>query len=301
MLPFVGIDDSKIPLFHPFGICCAIGFFVLDWAGMKLAARRGYERDDARALFVWLFVFGWAFAWLVNVTFYDPTPGQSRFSIQSFSSTGAILGATIGGILWSRIQIRKVDGKWKAARRETPHALLPASEVVIGVWPAGFAFGRLGCALIHDHVGKAVAPGTLGSLLAVGFPRSAEDGLHRIYGPVHVITGGSDVRFDLGLLEFLILASLAIGFGLTWNKKLAMGTYTMIGALVYGPLRFVLDFLRVEEGVTGDARHGGLTFAQYWSLAVIALGVVLFVRRSRHTQKADVSDASAETSAQPSD
>ncbi len=282
MIPFVAIDDSKVAPFHPFGVCAAIAFFVLDWAVMKQAQRRGYERADFRLAVIWLFVFGWGFSWLINVLFYDPAPGQSRFTILGFSSTGAIVGATIGAVLWSRIHVRKEASGWKVSRRERPHALLPLSEVIISTWPAGWAIGRLGCALIHDHVGKAVAPGTLGSLVAIGFPRSAEDGIHRIYGPVHVITGASDVRYDLGMLELFILAPIAIGFALTWKKKLPLGTYTIVGALVYGPLRFFLDFLRAEEGITADARHGGLTFAQYWCLAVIGLGLVLLVRQRRN-------------------
>jgi phosphatidylglycerol:prolipoprotein diacylglycerol transferase len=281
VIPFVGIDESKIAPFHPFGICAAIAFFVLDWAVMKLAVRRGYDRADFRVLVVWLFVLGWGFSWGINALFYNPDPGQSRFSLQGFSSTGAIVGATIGAVAWSRLFVRREGGEWKASWRERPHALLPLSEVIVGTWPAGWAIGRLGCALIHDHVGRSVAPGTLGSLLAVGFPRSADDGVHRVFGAVHVVTGASDVRFDLGLLELLVLAPIAVGFALTWSKKVPIGTYTIVASLVYGPLRFLLDFLRAEEGVTADARHGGLTFAQYWCVAVVGLGLLLLVRQRR--------------------
>jgi phosphatidylglycerol---prolipoprotein diacylglyceryl transferase len=301
VIPFVAIDEAKIAPLHPYGICVAIGFFVWDHVLMKMAVRRGFDRADFRVLTLWLGVLGWSFAWGVDAIFYHP--GQSlgsRFTIQGLSSTGAIVGATIGAIVWSRLHVRKETTGWRATRRETPVALLPVSEVVLATWPAAFAFGRLGCALIHDHVGKAVAPGSLGSLLAVGFPRSAEDGVHHVYGPLHVFTGASDVRYDLGLLELMILAPLAIGFALTWKKDVAMGTYTIIASLVYGPLRFVLDFLRADEGPTGEARQGGLTFAQYWSLAVIALGVVLLVRQRRES-RATRSGAPPNPTVQPAD
>ncbi|MBN9164090.1 MAG: hypothetical protein BGO98_03130 [Myxococcales bacterium 68-20] len=301
MIPFVAIDDAKIAPFHPYGVCVAIAFFVWDWAVMKMAVRRGFDRADFRALTLWLGVLGWGFAWGVDALFYHP--GQSlgsRFSIQGLSSTGAIVGATIGALVWSRLHVRKEDGRWRATRRAQPIALLPVSEVIVATWTAAFALGRVGCSLIHDHVGKAATPGTIGSLFAIGFPRSAEDGIHRAFGPIHVITGASDLRYDLGLLELLVLAPLAIGFAFTWKKEVAMGTYTIVASLVYGPIRFVLDFLRAEDGVTGEARQGGLTFAQYWSLAVIALGIVLLVRQRRGLLKGSAA-APPKPSAQPAD
>ncbi|MDF2693810.1 MAG: Prolipoprotein diacylglyceryl transferase, partial [Labilithrix sp.] len=285
VIPFVAIDESKIAPLHPYGVCVAIAFFVWDHVLMKMAVRRGFDRADFRVLTFWLGVLGWTFAWGVDAIFYHSGQAHgSRFSVQGLSSTGAIVGATLGVLVWTRIYIRKESTGWRATRRETPVALLPVSEVILATWPTAFALGRLGCALIHDHVGKAVAPGTLGSLFAIGFPRAEGDGVHRVFGPLHVITGASDVRYDLGLIELLVLAPLAIGFALTWKKKVAMGIYTIVASLVYGPIRFVLDFLRAEDGVTGEARQGGLTFAQYWSLAVIALGVVLLVRQRRQAQ-----------------
>lgn len=297
MIPFVAIDEAQIAPLKPYGVCVAIAFFVWDYVVMKMAVRRGFERADFRALTLWLGVLGWSFAWGVDALFYHP--GQSlgsRFSVQGLSSTGAIVGATIGAIAWTRLHVRKEDGRWRATPRAQPEALLPVSEVILATWPAAFALGRVGCALIHDHVGKAATPGTIGALFAIGFPRSVEDGVHRAFGPIHVITGASDLRYDLGLLELLVLAPLALGFALTWKRAIAMGTYTIVASLVYGPIRFLLDFLRAEDGVTGEARHAGLTFAQYWSLAVIALGVVLLVRQRR-----GLSRGSATATPMPSD
>lgn len=298
MIPFVAIDEAKIAPFHPFGVCVAIGFFSWDYVAMQMAVRRGFDRADFRVLSVWVGVMGWSISWVIDALFYHPDQplAQRLFAVQGFSSTGAILGATIGGILWSRLWIGKKDGRWSTSRRKEPVALLPVSEVIVGTWPLAFAIGRLGCALIHDHIGKAATPGTLGSLIAIGFPRTAEDGFHRAFGPIHIVTGASDLRYDLGLLELLILAPLAIGFSFTWKwdvkgnaktgatatrRQIAMGTYTVVASLVYGPLRFLLDFLRPEEGPTGDARHGGLTFAQYWSLAVVGVGIAIWIHMRR--------------------
>jgi phosphatidylglycerol:prolipoprotein diacylglycerol transferase len=282
MLPFVFLDESKLGPLQPYGLACAIGFFVWEWAVMRLAMRRGFDRSDFRACVLWVLVLGGVFAWGVDALFYHPgtpTPGGG-FGLGGFSSTGGIVGATLGGLIWSRVHIRKEDGRWKASRREKPE-FLPATEVIVATWPIAFAFGRLGCALIHDHPGITVAKGTFGSLFAVAWPLGPEDGTHHVLGPLHVVTGGSTARFDLGLLELVVLAGLAIYFATTWNKGWKLGSYTTFAGLTYAPLRFGLDFLREEEGVLGDLRHGGLTFAQYWCLAVIALSLFLLAKRRR--------------------
>ncbi len=286
MLPFVFLDETKLGPFHPYGIACALGFFAWDWAIMKRAQQAGYDRTDFRVLTVVLGVFGWFFAWWIDAVFYAPkgTIGQSLTALAGFSATGAMVGATIGGVLWCRYSfLKSKDGKWKLAKREKPHAKLPLAEVILSTWPIAFAFGRLGCSLIHDHPGATVPKDSFAATFALAWPRGPEDGVHHVFGPLHVVTGGSDARFDLGFIELVILAVMAIAFMFLWRKKLVLGTYTMVASLVYGAFRFGLDFLRAPDGEPGgEPRHGGLTFAQYWSLAILALGIVLLVRRIKH-------------------
>jgi phosphatidylglycerol:prolipoprotein diacylglycerol transferase len=284
VLPFVFLDATKLGPFHALGIMCALGFFAWDWAVMKQGVRRGYPRPDLRAMTIWVLATGTLVAWLVDAIFYHPAERSitsTLFALQGFSSTGAIVGATIGGIAWTRISILVEAGKLRVRRRDKPLELLPLSELIVSTWPIAWALGRFGCALIHDHPGIIVAKGTFGSLFAVAWPWGPEDGVDHVLGPLHVVTGGADARFDLGLLEFFLLGAIAIGFMILWKRDLRAGTYTIVGTLVYGPIRFGLDFLRMEDGPGGDLRHAGLTFAQYWSLAVIAIGVTLLVRRWR--------------------
>jgi phosphatidylglycerol:prolipoprotein diacylglycerol transferase len=282
VLPFVFLDESKLGPFHAYGVCCALGFFLWDWAVMKQAVRKGYDRGDFRALTIWVLATGTLFAWLVDAVFYHP-PGRSvassLLSFQGFSSTGGLLGATVGGLVWTRVAIAKKEGKLRVFVRDKPHARLPVADVIVSTWPLAWACGRLGCALIHDHPGITVAKGSLASLFALAWPRGPEDGVHHVLGALHVVTGGSDARFDLGLLECALLAAIALGFALFWKRDLRTGTYTIIGSLVYAPTRFALDFLRMEDGPGGDLRHAGLTFAQYFCLALIALGLTLLALR----------------------
>lgn len=289
MLPFVFLDESKLGPFQPYGLACALGFFLWDWAVMRLAVRRGLDRADFRVCVVWVLALGAIFAKGIDAIFYHPeTSAGVGFTLGGFSSTGGILGATVGAFIWSRVHIRKEDGRWKASRR-ADRQLLEAAEVIVATWPIAFACGRLGCALIHDHPGARVAKGKLASLFAVAWPLGPEDGTDHVLGPLHVVTGASTARYDLGLLELFLLAGLAIYFATTWNKGWKLGSYTIVAGLVYAPLRFVLDFLREEEGLLGDARHAGLTFAQYWCVAVIVVAIYLLVlRRSAGRPEPDV-------------
>lgn len=295
MLPFVFLDETKLGPFQPYGIACALGFFLFDWAVMRLAVRRGFDRADFRACVLWVCILGAIFAWGIDALFYHPAApvGGSGGGIGGFSSTGGVVGATVGALIWSRVWIRKEDGRWKASGREQSR-LLEAAEVIVATWPLGFACGRLGCALIHDHPGIIVAKGSLASLFAVAWPLGPGDGIHHVLGPLHVVTGGSTARFDLGLLELFILAAISLYFATTWDKDWKIGSYTIVAGLTYGPLRFALDFLRDEGGELGDKRHLGLTFAQYWSLAVVALAVYLLVRR--RSRPPEVAPARAEDS-----
>jgi len=65
----------------------------------------------------------------------------------------------------------------------------------------------------------------------------------------------------------------------TWKKDFRTGSYVILGTLIYGPIRFGFDFLRLSDGPGGDLRHAGLTFAQYFCIAIVALGLALLVRR----------------------
>lgn len=288
MLPFVFVDESKLGPFHPFGIMCALGFFLWDWAVMRQAVKKGYDRADFRVMTLWLLGMGTLFSWLVDGIFYHPAERsipQELFSLQGWSATGGFIGATVGGLLWTRLWVGRDEGKLRARVRKTPLPALPLSEVIVSTWPLAFAVGRVGCALIHDHPGKTVAKGTLASVFALAWPRGPEDGVDHVLGPLHLVTGGADARFDLGVLEALLIGVIAIAFVFMWRREQRPGTYTMVGCLGYGAARFVLDFLRMEDGPAGDLRHAGLTFAQYWSLGVVGIGIALLLLRFRRSAR----------------
>jgi phosphatidylglycerol:prolipoprotein diacylglycerol transferase len=111
------------------------------------------------------------------------------------------------------------------------------------------------------------------------------------YGPVidgHALIElrhGSAPQFDLGLLELSFTIVLALLIAATWSRRLTTGTYIAVVALSYGPVRFVMDFLRIKEGESADLRYGSLTFAQWCCVALTIFGLymvkwVIDIRRS---------------------
>jgi len=158
------------------------------------------------------------------------------------SSFGGFAGALLGLSVYY----------WRSERSWLPTADVLAQALVIG-----WVFGRLGCALVHDHVGR---PSEF--VLAVRFPN----------GPRH----------DLGLYEFLYTVVVLVPAVVVLNRRpRPPGTSVAVLALLYAPVRFLLDFLRQTDLPGADVRHCGLTVAQYGSIVLAGIGIVLAVRIRR--------------------
>ena len=124
--------------------------------------------------------------------------------------------------------------------------LLELADLAAWSFPFGWLFARLGCALVHDHLGPLST-----SWLAVRF------------------TAGS--RLDLGLLEWLLVPLLFAAIVIARRSR-RPGAIAGAVAIVYPLMRFPLDFLRES-----DARWLGLTMAQWATLPLFAAGVLVIV------------------------
>lgn len=156
-----------------------------------------------------------------------------------FSSMGGFLGAVIGCVLFYTV-IRKRDF-WKHA------------DCIAYGLPFGWVFGRLACFTAHDHIGRQSE-----FFLAVDFP-------------------GIGPRHDLGLYEAMWAAVIAAIFWARRNKPFKPGTHVAMLAMLYGPIRVVLDFLRNYDLPGADTRYAGLTFAQYGAITMTIAGAAVLV------------------------
>jgi phosphatidylglycerol:prolipoprotein diacylglycerol transferase len=284
MLPFVFLDAAKMGPLKPFGLFFVIGAWVADSLASWRARVTGHDEANYKAFRIACLVGGIVIGHWIDMLFYHPgdivrTPLKLLMIWDSMSSTGTFVGAFLGTVFWKYYDVRRDGLRLRVTRRQVPERLMPYLDLNFSITPIAFAIGRVGCAMVHDHPGK-LAPA--GSPFALAWPVDANDGFHHIYGPLHVVTGGS-TRYDLGLLEALVLSVMSVLFVALWprQKTMADGTFTGLACALYGTARFFLDMLRVTEGPEAEMRYFGFTFAQYWSLVVVAIGAVLLVRVAR--------------------
>jgi phosphatidylglycerol:prolipoprotein diacylglycerol transferase len=231
---------------HSFGLFVAIGLLIT----FTLASRRGEQKlgvngEEVQNFGIYLVVIGWCFAHVFNVIFYEPHKIAEDplilFKVWgSISSYGGLFGGIIAAWIW----------RW----RHPQYDFLAWCD--LAAWGLTFSwfFGRVGCASVHDHPGAPT-----GFFLGIEWP----DGV---------------VRHDLGFYEaiwwFFICAAVL------WldRKPRPKGFYLAVIPIMYAPVRFGLDFLRVGPEAGGDIRYFGLTPAQYFSIGIFMVGIYFLTR-----------------------
>ena len=287
MIPYVHVYDLRIgPLaIHPFGLLVAIGVMV----GVELAKRRGrtvgLPTAELMSFIGWMLVAGFLGGHVLDAAFYHPRevlqqPWSLLYLWAGLSSFGGFIGAIAGVTLWKFYELRPAFdlGPWisivRPVRRAQPATILPYCDAILSVFPVAWVFGRLGCSVVHDHPGVAT---------------HAWMPLAVAYGPGPVesyaffeLRFGDTPRYDLGLLEMLFALLVSIVFALTWKKRLKIGWYAAALPLIYAPVRFGLDFLRLDDPDGGDMHYAGLTPAQWACAALLGAGLFLSTRLRTH-------------------
>jgi phosphatidylglycerol:prolipoprotein diacylglycerol transferase len=84
------------------------------------------------------------------------------------------------------------------------------------------------------------------------------------------------VRHNLGLEEALFIAVVAALFHVLGRKARPAGFFVGLLAMLYAPVRFGLDTLRID-----DARYFGWTPAQYGAACLLLVGLAVIITASR--------------------
>jgi len=277
VIPYLQIPS--IPIFdnvaiHPFGILVATGILV----GARLTIRRGkqlgLEEEMVKNMIFWSVFTGFILAHFLDVMIYqddldlvqklkallDPRSG--------LSSMGGFAGAVLGLFVWCR-------------RNNQP--VMPYADSLAYGLATGWMFGRMGCFVAHDHPGN-VLNGEWYSFMGVDYPCPAphcaiKDNLGWVVTASE--TKPEWVRYDMGFFEVVVAGALAAFYFIAERFKPRMGFFVAAIATYYGPVRFVLDYLRVKNVHGADPRYLGLTPAQYAAIAVLAIGIYLCVLVAR--------------------
>jgi phosphatidylglycerol:prolipoprotein diacylglycerol transferase len=273
MIPFLEQPSWQIgPLtIHTFGVTVAVGV----WIALAMLDRRfahaSLDLAAGHRLGRWMLVGGVLGAHAFSVLFYFP--GQLRADPwlllrvwEDISSFGGIIGGCLGATLLFALR----------GSQFAPRTRIAYLDAIAFVFPVGLALGRFGCTLAHDHPG-AITTFPLAISLESPTARAYIRGIYDAAGRT-LPTGIGTLGFhDLGLYEFLFLTLVVIPAFAYWNqKRREPGFYLVALALLYLPVRFALDELRV-----GDARYLRLTPAQWVAAVTLALLPLLVMDRRK--------------------
>ncbi|GIW71230.1 MAG: prolipoprotein diacylglyceryl transferase [Planctomycetota bacterium] len=237
---------------HMFGILVACGILLGAWVLGRRLRWHGVDAELVGDYVLWIMIAGFVGAHLADVLLYRPQALAADPLLllriwDGISSYGGFLAALLAAVLYVRRRLPDRRTRW-IWLDQTAYAL-----------PFGWVFGRLGCFSAHDH------PGVPSQFwLAVDFPPD-------YFGP-----GRGGPHLDLGLLEALFAAGICALLLVLGRRRRPVGFYLVLLPLLYAPVRFGLDFLRLPEV---DARYFGLTPAQY--LSILVAGLALFALRVR--------------------
>ena len=228
-----------------FGVLSALGILLATVLMSRAARELGKDPQVPVDFAVVGVIAGVVGGHLVHLLAYHPEELREPWRIvmlwQGLSSMGGLLGGVIAAVVWFRVKRIRFADY--------------ADAFALGLAP-GWGVARIGCFTVHDH------PGVLTSFpLAVQFPD----------GPRH----------DLGLYEAIVLLALGAVLWILHRRDRLRGGLLPLLAVVYGIARFLLDFLRARDVPYADARHLGLTFAQYTAVALVVWGAAGLVRVGR--------------------
>lgn len=233
--PSLDLGFVSIPAFTLLALAAVVvGYEIV----VRRAPRIGFTRPEAAGLVGWTILVGLVASHALDTLLYFPERAlQDPLELLRVWNGMSSFGGMAGGIATA------VFLMWRRGYSGT--RMLTFLDGVAFAFPFSWIFGRLGCALAHDHMGIASD-----HLLAVRFPE----------GPA----------FDLGLLELLVTLPIALLFFVLDRRPRPVPLYLGLFFALYGPTRFFLDTLRID-----DVAYLGWTPGQYGSVVVTIVGVGL--------------------------
>lgn len=250
MIPYYILDHFSVgPItINIWGFFVALGFIIGLLVVLKEAKRKKVDQNEVLNLAIVLFVSAFVGTRLLHVIVFWRDFTDNFLDIFRVWNGGAIyyggfLGAILGGAIY--VKIKKLDF-WKMA------------DVFAFGLPLGYAVGRIGCFLIHEHIGR---------LMSKPYPW----GIEYYDGVRHETTLYSILS---GLIIFIIL--------IFWGNKINFnGKIFLIFLILYSISRFVIDIFRAVDLAESDPRFLlGMTISQIISLILLFSSIILLLRKN---------------------
>jgi len=241
MIPYQPITEIPLgPLtIQAWGLMVALGFIMALLVGVYEFKRRKIKIDHIYNLLLYAILLGLLGGRLLYVLVHWSYYGQNLVEALKIWEGGAIF---YGGFIMAALAIYFYIRKHKLSFWSVADALiLPMC--------AGIFFGRIGCYLIGDHMGKITDFFT-------------------------GVTYYGEIRHNTAMYSSLVGLVAFLVFWFLRNKIKTPGVIFTLFLLWYSSTRFFIDHLR-----DFDIRVYGFTGSQYLSLVIFAVGVWLLWRR----------------------
>ncbi len=243
---------------YTYGVLVALGALIAYWLLLRFARREAMNPnhvENTLLLALFLGIVGGRISYVIE----HPEQVQSIKDILSIWNGGMdFFGGLAGGVMGALIGIVKYRLPfWKTA------------DMAVVALSIAHAIGRLGCTSAGCCYGKPfpVDGSTLPGLhLSDKFPF-----FYMVFPPGAVAPPYMPL-YPTQLMEFVGLFVIFLALLLAYRKKPFDGFVFSLYMLLYGFLRFVLEFYR---GVTPPIQGIGLTWNQLVALAMIVTSVVL--------------------------
>lgn len=253
---------------NTYGVLLAIGMLLALFAAARLAARDGLPRERIYDLGLWTLIGGLLGSKILMIFTEE---NVQVFSLDFLRSGGVYYGGFLGGFFALVLLVRWYKLPfWKVADAFAPGVAL------------GQAIGRQGCFAAGCCWGKPTD-----SAVGVHFT----DHAHEFTGvPVYGPDGGDLYLHPTQLYESI---AMLVVFGiliLIHRKKRFDGQVLIAYGIIYGIVRFIIEFLRDDPrgnlfGLTGLT---GLSTSQIISLIVAAGAVVFMILRLRGANQKEI-------------
>ena len=238
MIPYFTLERIPILNSDTFSFFFFFAFVAGYFWGARQGKKKGFKRSEINEFFCFTFIPACFGAHVFHVLAYAPEtlltdPLYLLRLNKGLSSMGGIGSYFI--FVYIFLRFKGQLHRWKEWLDMAAQGLI-----------VGLLVGRIGCALVHDHLGT-----------------KTDFFLGMEYLGV--------VRHDLGIYEFLFLLLGLFPLSLYLSKKVTQpGAQVALFALVYPPVRFFFDSFRLEDYIVG-----GFTPAQYVCCLLFAFGLVV--------------------------